>query len=180
MPPEKAVIRCYLQAQVVMLPALYRCSFYMEWSRGSGRKLFWKYPARSLEGEGRDINEPDGAFHSAHGHSHAVESDPWCSSPDRWGLGEVFSAQMWWQQKRLTATAFQLRAVNLDCKGRKLTIADSTFSICSIVIFCRFVKRRCPPSLFLFPIFLCIFTPEAVAFCAETICWHVVFSELYL
>ena len=29
-PPEKAVIRCYLQAQVVMLPALYRCSFYME------------------------------------------------------------------------------------------------------------------------------------------------------
>ena len=30
MPPEKAVIRCYLQAQVVMLPALYRCSFYME------------------------------------------------------------------------------------------------------------------------------------------------------
>ena len=142
MPPQRVALRCCLQAQVVMLPALYRCSFYMEWSRGSGRKLFWKYPARSLEGEGRDINEPDGAFHSAHGHSHAVESDPWCSSPDRWGLGEVFSAQMWWQQKRLTATAFQLRAVNLDCKGRKLTIADSTFSMYSIACFPRIVKEN--------------------------------------
>ena len=178
MPPQRVALRCYLQAQVVMLPALYRCSFYMEWSRGSGRKLFWKYPARSLEGEGRDINEPDGAFHSAHGHSHAVESDPWCSSPDRWGLGEVFSAQMWWQQKRLTATAFQLRAVNLDCKGRKLTIADSTFSICSIVIFCRFVKRRCPPSLLLSP-FSCAFSPRKLWLFAQKLFVDTLFFQSY-
>ena len=66
-----------LQAQVVMLPARYRCSFYIERSRGSGSGTFLQNEtSRSLEGEGRDINEPDGAFHSAHGHSHAVESDP--------------------------------------------------------------------------------------------------------
>ena len=30
MPPFGVALRCCLQAQVVMLPALYRCSFYME------------------------------------------------------------------------------------------------------------------------------------------------------
>ena len=81
-------------------------------------------------------------------------------------------------KKRLTATAFQLRAVNLDCKGRKLTIADSTFSICSIVIFCRFVKRRCPPSLFLSP-FSCAFSPRKLWLFAQKLFVDTLFFQSY-
>ena len=61
---------------------------------------------------------------------------------------------------------------------RKLTIADSTFSICSIVIFCRFVKRRCPPSLFLSP-FSCAFSPRKLWLFAQKLFVDTLFFQSY-